>query len=451
MTVNSTWLPAVRQGRPAVAWSTVLPLAAAMAYADGFWMLSARGAVGAIERTQAPFTSWWRESTLVIPFFVVAVLGAAVLALRWFGPAPRTPRATVATAALVVGLGSITGIAALAASSAYDYKLESEQLQFMNSMRGICVGDCLDQARQSTLGTQVKAVLLVSGFLVVTNLLLVAWVVAVKGGRLNLTSVTQHDGASEAGGGARSRARDLRVVLAAVLIGSATIHAAVVPGQLAAWTAAGVLFIVLSVAELVVAALIQVSQRRVMLIIAAAVSAVPLVLWIYSRTAGLPFGPAAGLPDRRRNTGHHLLPAGNRRADHRDRAVAFGRLPAAHAAGVATRPCAGCRCGDRRHRPRVRGNRARLVRRGESGWPARNDDVPLTPTTSPVVRRDSDRPVGPPFRRRAPRPMRGPRIRQGSLAITAHNSRTRLSPRASPAFETHHHRSRSHSRHGLVE
>lgn len=296
MTVNSTWLPAVRQGRPAVAWSTVLPLAAAMAYADGFWMLSARGAVGAIERTQAPFTSWWRESTLVIPFFVVAVLGAAVLALRWFGPAPRTPRATVATAALVVGLGSITGIAALAASSAYDYKLESEQLQFMNSMRGICVGDCLDQARQSTLGTQVKAVLLVSGFLVVTNLLLVAWVVAVKGGRLNLTSVTQHDGASEAGGGARSRARNLRVVLAAVLIGSATIHAAVVPGQLAAWTAAGVLFIVLSVAELVVAALIQVSQRRVMLIIAAAVSAVPLVLWIYSRTAGLPFGPAAGLP-----------------------------------------------------------------------------------------------------------------------------------------------------------
>ena len=52
------------EGRLGVPWLTVLPLAAVMAYADGFWMMSLRGAVGAIERTQEPFTSWWRESTL---------------------------------------------------------------------------------------------------------------------------------------------------------------------------------------------------------------------------------------------------------------------------------------------------------------------------------------------------------------------------------------------------
>ena len=48
-------------GRPAVPWATVLPLAVLMAYADGFWLTSLRGAVGAIERTQEPFATWLRS------------------------------------------------------------------------------------------------------------------------------------------------------------------------------------------------------------------------------------------------------------------------------------------------------------------------------------------------------------------------------------------------------
>ena len=35
----------------AVPWLTVVPLAVALAYADGFWLVSLRGAVGSIEAT----------------------------------------------------------------------------------------------------------------------------------------------------------------------------------------------------------------------------------------------------------------------------------------------------------------------------------------------------------------------------------------------------------------
>ena len=139
---------------------TVVPLAVVMAYADGFWMISLRGAVGAIERTGEPFASWLRESTLALPVFVLAVLGALTLAVRWFGPVLRRPRTVVATALLVVAAGTLVGIAALAASSAYDYHLQSDQLQLMGSMRHMPAGDGrrLAQQQQASLELQVRAV-----------------------------------------------------------------------------------------------------------------------------------------------------------------------------------------------------------------------------------------------------------------------------------------------------
>ena len=106
-----------------------MPLAVVLAYADGFWLISLRGAVGSIERTREPFASWLRESTLALPVFVLAVLGALTLAARWFGPVLRKPKTVVAAALLVVAAGTLVGIAGLAASSAYDYHLQSSQLQ----------------------------------------------------------------------------------------------------------------------------------------------------------------------------------------------------------------------------------------------------------------------------------------------------------------------------------
>ena len=90
-----------RRGRSGVPWLTVVPLAVVLAYADGFWIISLREAVGAIERTGQPFANWLRESTLAVPLFVLAVLGALTLALRWFGPVLRKPRTVLATALLV--------------------------------------------------------------------------------------------------------------------------------------------------------------------------------------------------------------------------------------------------------------------------------------------------------------------------------------------------------------
>src|SRR3954447_3135350 len=110
-------------GSQSVPWWTVLSLAVLMAYANGFWLISLRGAVGAIERTQEPFAAWLRESTAFLPVFVLAVLAALTLALRWSGPAPAR-KSTAATALLAVAAGTLAGIAEIAASSARDYRLQ---------------------------------------------------------------------------------------------------------------------------------------------------------------------------------------------------------------------------------------------------------------------------------------------------------------------------------------
>src|SRR6185436_20705352 len=131
MSINATMerRGTLRGRLSAVPWSTVVPLAVVLAYADGFWLISLRGAVGAIERTQEPFVSWLRESTLALPVFVLAVLGALTLATRWFGPVLRKPKSVVAAGLLVVAASTLVGIAGLAASSAYDYHLQSSRPQ----------------------------------------------------------------------------------------------------------------------------------------------------------------------------------------------------------------------------------------------------------------------------------------------------------------------------------
>jgi hypothetical protein len=292
MTINATTQrPATITAPLGVPWSTVLPLAAVIAYADGFWMISLRGAVGSIERTQAPFTSWLRESTLALPLYVLAVLGALTLALRLFGPRPPTAKTLPATAALITAAGTLAAVAQMAASSAYDYHLQSNQLQLMNSMGATCAGaNCLPELKQASLLLQVHAVGAGAVIMLVTNLVLVGWVLALKGGRLNLaTTRTQPTG---------NRAHDLRLLLTAGLLGAAAIHAAVIPAHLAQWGPAGAFFIALTAAELATAAaLTRPHPQPGVLLAAAAASIGPLALWLYSRTTGIPFGPGAGTPE----------------------------------------------------------------------------------------------------------------------------------------------------------
>jgi hypothetical protein len=287
--------PAVR--RLGVPWSTVLSLAVVLAFADGFWLTSLRGAVGAIERTQSPFSSWWRESTLMVPVFVVAVLGALMLARRWFGAMLRPP-AVLATVGLVVAAGTVVGLVEIVVSSAYDYHLQSLQMQLMGSMKTMCTTrTCLVQEEHDTLAVHIRGVLYVSRWLLLTNLVLVGWLVAMRGGRIKLSGRAR-SGLAAARFATRDRADQVRLLLVAALGGAALIHAAVIPEHLREWGAAGVFFIVLTGAELTLAALLlrRAPDRRVLLA-ARAVSLLPLLMWLWSRTAGMPFGPGAGIPE----------------------------------------------------------------------------------------------------------------------------------------------------------
>jgi hypothetical protein len=198
MSINATTArPSTLRGRlSAVPWLTVVPLAVALAYADGFWMIALRGSVGSIERTQEPFVTWLRESTLALPFFVLAVLGALTLAAHWFGPVLRKPKTVVAAALLIVAAGTLVGVAEVAASSAYDYHLQSSQLVLkdsVGSMGGSMASmGSLAQQQQATLRLQMRAVGYGSGMLLVTNLVLVGWVVALRGGRLDAPRWSRH-------------------------------------------------------------------------------------------------------------------------------------------------------------------------------------------------------------------------------------------------------------------
>jgi len=297
------------RGRSGVPWLTVVPLAVVLAYADGFWIISLREAVGAIERTGQPFANWLRESTLAVPLFVLAVLGALTLALRWFGPVLRKPRTVLATALLVASAGTLVGIAQIVASAAYDYHLQSNLLQFMGSMRsmpsmpGMSSMGSTEAQEQASLGLQARALAYGSVLLLVTNLVLVGWLVAVRRGRLDVSTTrpraarTLPAGPTVAADSPHSRVDDLRLLLAAGLVGSAAIHAAVIPEHLSEWAAAGVFFIVLTGAELAVAALLLARSQPLVLLAAAAVSIGPLAVWLCSRTLGLPFGPEAGVPE----------------------------------------------------------------------------------------------------------------------------------------------------------
>ena len=85
---------------------------------------------------------------------------------------------------MLVGVGTLVGVLALAASSLYDYRLELALLG--HTAHGSCVADCLDSQRTSTAVLQLKSLGLGSALILATNLVVVGWVAALLGGRLRL-------------------------------------------------------------------------------------------------------------------------------------------------------------------------------------------------------------------------------------------------------------------------
>jgi hypothetical protein len=186
--MTSIFSKGLRAAAP-VPWLTVVALAVLMDAADTFWLTSIQGAVGAIERAQTPFASWVRTSALLLPLFLLAVLSALALARRSFRPPLRTTRTVVAAALLVVAAGTVVGTAELAVSAVYDYKVQSRHLEQVHATHpgalhehGGCTGLCA--AKRATLQVDARAVSYGSAGILATNLLLVAWVIALRGGRL---------------------------------------------------------------------------------------------------------------------------------------------------------------------------------------------------------------------------------------------------------------------------
>jgi hypothetical protein len=185
--------PRPRRGR--IPWPPVLLLAALLAFADGFWLTTTQGAVGAIERAQSPFAAWLRDSALSLPVFALAVLAALAVARRRLRPELRRPRRVVATALLVAAAGSLVGTAELVASAAYDYALQVPQLEAMHAAHitasspaevdrpGQCTGLC-DQERL-TLAADERAARYAAAGVLVTDVVVVGWGVALLGGRLD--------------------------------------------------------------------------------------------------------------------------------------------------------------------------------------------------------------------------------------------------------------------------
>jgi hypothetical protein len=185
------------QSRQKVWWMTIAVFAIVMAYADGFWVTSLQGAVGAIERRQPPLERWLRDSTLMVPLYVLAVLAAVLMARRLVGQGHSKIVRFGTTALLIVLLSSAVATAEVAASSAYDYHLQTRHLELQHASHttlvaaqpgstaasaGACTGTCA--IRQNTFDTHVRAVMYGSLMMLLTNLVLVVWVLALRGNRL---------------------------------------------------------------------------------------------------------------------------------------------------------------------------------------------------------------------------------------------------------------------------
>jgi hypothetical protein len=189
-----------RGGRPAperrgplpggvpVPWVAVGVLAAGMSFADGFWIVSLREAAGAAIRTGRPFASWLVDCTVVLPLFVLAVVGAFALAHRRYGAELKVVR----TALLIALAGTLVALVVAVSSAGYDYYLQAGQAELVAATHGhlgaisptdpTCTGSCAIE--QATLTVHARALAYLAPLLLVTNVVLVGWVVALRGGRV---------------------------------------------------------------------------------------------------------------------------------------------------------------------------------------------------------------------------------------------------------------------------
>jgi hypothetical protein len=102
----------------------------------------------------------------------------------------------------------------------------------------------------------------------------------------------------------RSSARLLTNGIAVASAGAGVIHLAVAPAHLKEWLPFGVFFICLGIAQLAWSAFVWTRPTRRLVLAGAIANAGVVLLWLVSRSSGLPIGPehwspeAIGFPDK---------------------------------------------------------------------------------------------------------------------------------------------------------
>jgi hypothetical protein len=191
-------------------WPTVVLMALAMSVADCFVLTALTGAVGAIERTQGRFFTWMLDSVVLWPLFVLAILLVLGRIRHRHGTVLRGSRKVLLSALLIAVAGTVIGLGAVAASSAYDYHLQADQLELTGPLHNheapavsepagsqsaaalaashaghdaSCDETC--QEERLTLNSDLRGVGFAGPILLVVNIVLVGWLLALFGGRLS--------------------------------------------------------------------------------------------------------------------------------------------------------------------------------------------------------------------------------------------------------------------------
>ena len=288
-----------------VSWATVALLTIVIAVVDGFWVTSLHGAVGDVASGQDQFHRWLRDSTMMLPSLALSVLAALALSRRlarwsWHGIVRLA-----AAAVLIIAISTAVGIAEATVSAAADYATQANELTHVHSIHTTTVAaapatadannptalTALNAARRSTLTAHVRGLKKVSVLLLVTNMVLVLWVLAVRAGRLWLPTTSDASTSSTL-----DRRVPVRVAVAvACLLGAQFLHWHVIDQHAQEWRASGVFFFVLALCEGALAILVVARPHPSVAAAAIFISVVPVMVWAWDRTLGLPFGPTAGI------------------------------------------------------------------------------------------------------------------------------------------------------------
>ena len=197
-------------GRLPVSWTSVGLFTVLISYANGFWVTTVQETVGSIERLQSSYGRWLRDSTLMLPVIFLAVVAALALTQRI---AANSRWKLLISALLIVGITTTVSMAEVGISAAYDYRLQSNYLASKHSSH--LVGAAKSAAEQAaktgitpkcgtvctlqhrTLMSHLRAARYAAIAMIISNTIIVAWTLAIRGGTLWTRPTTRRNKTAE--------------------------------------------------------------------------------------------------------------------------------------------------------------------------------------------------------------------------------------------------------------